>query len=259
MTDSSVGDNTRVWSAEVLRVTAFPRADALASSDWWKQVVGREAEMKTQAPGLEQYIGPLEGMTLLLRVVPNQQNRIDWVLSPDVKDSTGLALPILGDFAKSLDAFATAMGKWFKLPTCPSLKRVAFGGLLAQIVESDEAAYKAVSNYLHSVRLEPGISDFMYQVNRRRESKVVPGLKLNRLSTWIVAQVATVTEEIFVGPAGPVPARSTVSQSSHVCRLNLDINTAPEFSGEFARESVPALFSELTVLGIEIARDGDVP
>lgn len=73
-------DSKPSWSAEVLRVTAIPLAETLVSADWWTSVVGREAETKTHAQGLEQYIGALDGIVMLMRIVPGQQNRrIDWV------------------------------------------------------------------------------------------------------------------------------------------------------------------------------------
>ncbi len=43
------------------------------------------------------------------------------------------------------------------------------------------------------------------------------------------------------------------------CRLELDISTTQDFTGEIARAQIPQLFAELLTLGQEIAKKGDIP
>jgi hypothetical protein len=50
-----------------------------------------------------------------------------------------------------------------------------------------------------------------------------------------------------------------VGHKDFACRLELDINTVPDFQGELPRESFGQLLGELTELGQEIAQKGDIP
>jgi hypothetical protein len=45
----------------------------------------------------------------------------------------------------------------------------------------------------------------------------------------------------------------------HAVRLELDVNTVPEFPGPIPRPMRFAIFSELVKMGIEISMKGDVP
>lgn len=67
---------------------------------------------------------------------------------------------------------------------------------------------------------------------------------LNRLSKWAVVSGAYASQ---------------VGHKDFACRLELDINTVPDFQGELPRESFGQLLGELTELGQEIAQKGDIP
>jgi hypothetical protein len=45
----------------------------------------------------------------------------------------------------------------------------------------------------------------------------------------------------------------------YACRLELDINTVPEFPGDFSDPVVESVINELIDLGLEIAIEGDLP
>ncbi len=99
-----------------------------------------------------------------------------------------------------------------------------------------------------------GSSDLFYQINRPRPSATpIEGLRINRLTKWSVqiAQRLTVT----LGPDGVV-ARTIGEEQA--CRLELDINTAPTFSGMLPVEHLEQLLREMIDLGREIAQQGDV-
>ena len=109
-----------------------------------------------------------------------------------------------------------------------------------------------MNDLLPHVQLDPaGSSDFMYRINRRRQCKSgISSLAINRLSTWSVARIQDITMEAHRTVPGP---------SSYVCRLELDINTAPEFKSALRKSSLTKLTDELIRLANEIASEGDKP
>ena len=76
------------------------------------------------------------------------------------------------------------------------------------------------------------------------------GLELNRLATWSVASILEVRVEV----PNPESLESTVTRN--VCRLELDINTAPESKRRI--DDLAGMLAELVDLGNEIAAKGDL-
>jgi hypothetical protein len=110
-------------------------------------------------------------------------------------------------------------------------------------------AYRILARYLPAVGFEPEPNDFFFQVNRRRDSRTVPGLPLNRISAWSKLNAAIT-----------VPARTPFKWPNHCySALELDINTAPEIAKILPRDRLPELFLEMVRLGVEIAEHGDIP
>jgi len=148
------------------------------------------------------------------------------------------------------------VSQWFSLPSCPPLRRFAFGAVLFQFVEDREDGYRQISAYLPAVKLDAkGSSDFSYQINRPRDSRSgVPGLQVNRLCRWSVAQL--MHAQVSLSDAG---VQKTELGSHFACRLEMDINTSAEFRGELSPEQSKIVFGELLELGAEIAQQGDIP
>lgn len=94
------------------------------------------------------------------------------------------------------------------------------------------------------------VRDFIYQINRRRPSRVVENLIINRIAHWELAgwQVVSVG-----APDGQV---SSIEEVLAVV-LNTDINTDASF-GDFPGERASDLLAELASLDMEIAANGDV-
>jgi hypothetical protein len=53
--------------------------------------------------------------------------------------------------------------------------------------------------------------------------------------------------------------QGAVGPRHYACRLELDINTVPEFQGQFERERLAPIFQELVDFAVEISNHGDVP
>jgi hypothetical protein len=241
------------WLAETLRVTAFPDPQRELDPDrWWDAVFGEEPESVEIEPRkrLHRQSSPYENGEISLVTQPL---RIDWLLTSQTPSEIGL--PNLGRYLQSLDSFRNVIARWFGIEECPALKRLAFGAVLQYPVPTRGHGYRQLQPYLHDVRLDPdGSTDFQYRINRPRQLAAgIPGLRVNRLSTWSVTRFLPMTLEF-----GPTGIRSTEERQSFACRLQLDINTAPEYEGDIGPGLLPEILDQLVGLGREILENGDI-
>jgi len=243
------------WQTETLRLTLFYSSDIqVIEPTWWDDLQGGPPESRNLRPkaGGQRDIGPFEGGRLVLAVQPG---RIDWLFTVVVSPNDEGFLAI-GDFPACLEKFRELMLSWFGLKTCPSAKRLAFGVVLLQPVESRPLGYRQLSAYLPYVELDyEGSSDFLYQINRPvNSSSGVADLRVNRLSKWFVARPIQMKVEI-----GSPSITLSPSEEDFACRLELDVNTTPDFKAELTREQLPAVFQELINFGKQIVQEGDRP
>src|SRR5712691_4605478 len=213
------------WQVESVRVTAFPR-DVLSVEQlsWWDDVVGYAPETVVSRPKTGQYQahGDFEGRRLTLQVQPG---RIEWSVSPITKaEDEESGLPVIGPFPEVITSLSKVVVPW--LPQAPALRRLAVGGILLQPVADTRAGYALVQKYLPRARFDlEGASDFFYQINRPRPSTTgIQGLRINRFMRWSVQVARRMT--LTLGGGGAV-ARTLGEEAA--CRLELDINTAPDF------------------------------
>ncbi len=244
------------WMAESLRLTGFNLADhPISQAAKWADVTGREPETRLAKPaeGLHKEEGPLENHNLSFVIRPS---KFDWILR--AKQSKEDTSPWIGLFDESLKIFVPVMHKW--LNTCPPLRRVAFGAVLASPVENLRQAHKVLAGYIPSVQIDADTSrDFLYQINRRRESKAgIPQLQINRLSKW--SSPTWVTMHVAVTPDAAPHAVQQIGTPVELltAQLELDINTVQEYKNPLPSETLSALFDELVAMGKEIAEKGDI-
>ena len=217
------------WQVGMLRLTAFPSPAAeFSDQDWWTDVFGEPPESISSHPrtGEQHLEGPFGSGQIALDLQPM---RIEWRYMAMDEPSGYNAFPVLGPFLENLGSFQRLMNHWLELKNCPPTIRLAFGATLLLPVLSHEAGYELLSLYLPSVRLDPqGSSDFSYQINRRRKSTIgIPDLDINRLSKWSVIFRRQSLVSMDFKSIREFP-------ELYACRLDLDINTAPEFEGEIA-------------------------
>lgn len=242
------------WQVESTRFTVFVSPSAkISASDWWSSVVDAPPESHASRPreGFLQDTGAWGGGRLTLMVNPP---RIDWIYGVDI-GNIGPELdkfPALGEFQPEATRLVDLIHKW--LPNCPESTRIAWGTVLSFPVADRKAGYLALSNYLHALKIDAEDStDLIYQINRHRKSKVMQDLSLNRLSKWAVALIQPLT--IQISPAG---GALTQGSGLTACRLELDVNTAPEEQAPLPRNFLEPLLDELVALTKEIAERGDV-
>lgn len=245
----SIGD----LQAESFRLTAFLAPDEqVAEPTWWADLVGSPPETRTSKPGRGelQEAGPFGDATLVLSLQPG---RVDWYLTPRFEEDVPQEVRWAGRFADTAKVFGGLMARW--LENCPALIRLAFGAIGHQPVRDRVEAYTLLARYLPAIEMDIEHSeDFLYQINRPRESAIVTELKINRLSKWTAA--------LFVGlrldvSKAVIQQRLAGGQTS--CRMEFDISTDAARTKEFPRVQLPALFEELKNLALELATKGDVP
>lgn len=242
-----------VWLSEVFRLTAFFQGpDASDPSSWWKQVTGEEPTNKIVQPKnkLFQDEGPYAGGHLVLT---KQPGRIDWLFIPSFDNQLGMAdFRDLKPFDEKREIFEGIANRW--LEACPTFSRLAFGAILNMPVESGSKGYSELSNFLTSVDIDAeDSSDLIYQINRRRMSKIIPGLTINRLSKWSVAIV-----DVGYIPTGTPFEEGAIKETLSFARLELDINTFQGYKDILPREKYTSIFNELMDLAYEIKEKGDV-
>ena len=247
------------WQAEHARLTVFPMPEATTrSAEWWQTVTDRQPDETTMNPkkGSAVIQGALDPGQLILRLEPD---RIDWVLRPPERDIDDLAatreFPTLGPAMETVNAFSAIAEKWLARDDLPAIARIALGAVLIHPDADSQTAHLRLPDYV-PVRVDPGSSDFLYQINLPRVPSAtgLEGLRLNRLSKWSVAA--------FKGVVFRQTGTAVQAQAVHevfALRLELDINTAPDFAGPIPHARLIEIYRELVAAGRAIATNGVTP
>lgn len=228
----------------------FPSPSAkFDNQTWWRDLVGELPETKNTQPrtGEQVETGHYGDGNLVLNT---HAIRIDWRYRVDELAFETSRIPTLGNFQQAVDKFRDLMNRWLGMNDTPSFVRLAFGVDLIHPVDRSEEVYSVLKKYLpFDVDLK-NASDFLYQINRRRDANVdIPSLSINRLSKWSGLKMElTILQPIQQSPTKLFAAR-----------LELDINTADDFEDEIPPSKTEELFQELIALGEEISRQGDIP
>ncbi|MEW5988506.1 MAG: hypothetical protein AB1791_17900, partial [Chloroflexota bacterium] len=228
-----------LWQANTLRLTAFvPPGSGLRTQNWWMDLLGEPPDNESSQPKVQKLTqeGLFDQGKLHFELQPG---RIDWkyvAIEKEKENSTASSaevLPTIGPFQETLETFLQLMMRWFSFESCPTATRLAFGAILFLPVASRESGYRQLSTYLPFLDLDPQyVSDLVYQINRRRPSVSGPqGLYVNRLSKWSVGGFQN--QALVLGPEGVQLVTS--GSVYHACSLELDINTAQEFTGVLER------------------------
>lgn len=244
------------WQTELIRLTAFPSPSmSVANQNWWQDLMGETpTKQNKNLKTIEQLDeGPFKSGRLILSVSPL---RIDWVYRTQEShpDEFMAKLPILGSYEQVIKDFSEIIMPWFST-TNLDLSRLAFGCILLQEVDNHPNGYRLVSAYLPFDLNENNMSDFIYRINRKKQSELVSGLEINPLSTWSAIALKNLSFTL----SGSRLIQQDISNSLYAARLELDINTSPDFEMDLPSEKLGRLFQELISLGTEIAKEGDVP
>jgi hypothetical protein len=242
------------WVAQTLRVTLFPvEADwnIDASHEWWQTLFGDQPDCRSLSPKFKNldaegtYAG---GSTRLSAQLP----RVDWFFITPQSVPAEESRWGIGPFVRCIDEFVGPMIKWLEI--APLAARLALGVVAILPVADLRAGYHQLTPYLPCVKLNPDDSqNFFYQINRRRQSNVLPELTVNRLANWSVA--AFMNGQFILSPGS---ASVITAGQEFGCVLQLDINSDPEPTTSLKRDALPRLFHEFVELAHEIVAEGDI-
>ena len=240
------------WKVESLRITAFPvDISKVSAEEIWDTCIGTTPdEIRIQRGGIESRETELNnGRVFLIK----QIDRIDWRYH--AKQENGeelLTLPIIGSLESELNVMGEFTRTFFDSRAMFSTSRLAFGAVLLFPVGSVIDGYNVLRKLLPSLNLD-NVKDLNYQVNRPRESNVIKGVSINRLSRWNVTRLRIVA----AAPTVNVSLNSIVDEL-FACRLELDINTAAEQNESISSDSLLNVLDELISIGLELSERGDV-
>ena len=245
------------WLTEVLQLTAFAKTNPESPENWWESVVSGQPAQRIIRPFYSD-TGLFENglMQLNIQTQSLQLYRIDWLYTYNPQSPYDKNLYNIGSLDEAIKKFSSVIQKW--LAFAPPVNRLAFGAGLMHPVKGSSEGYKYISKYLNAVKLESDTSsDFIYQINRPRVSKVkdIKDLKINRISNWSVAMRKSF-EFTLSGQTLPMQPTEKLLQSA--CLLKIDINTNPEATEDLPNNKVNFIFDELVSLGVEISEKGDI-
>lgn len=250
MSETGFGD----WDVESLRVSIFHPVGSATSQQagLWQKATGDVPESISSRPQnrVTRATGRLGENNLLLTT---QDERIDWLIRPIVGPKQQSApVPTLREVASTPSFLQNAIR--CSLEAIPVVMRLAFALILVRQVPDSTEGLRQLSKYLPHVDLNSMEGrDFVYQVNRRRISKSVSHIQINRLARWSTEHIEGV--EIEMAPSEQPRLRPIEDVLTR--KLNLDINTAPR-TNAMANDKIPSLLDELMALASELAIEGDI-
>jgi hypothetical protein len=241
------------WQVQYLRLTAFLATplDPAAGAALWETATGMAPEVDDSRPreAARRQAGEFGGGLLEAVMTPA---RIDWVMAPKTEPNAPVPVSFTS-LEDGMKVFGEAGHQWMQIGS-PSISRLAVGaGLLAPMTDV-KTCYQKLGSILRSVRVDPDhSSDFFYQINWPQESRVVPGLMLNRLTKWNAVGIRRVNFHSNEAAFQTFPTDIT-----YYCRLECDHNTVEEHVEPFDTPDLQGLFRELCDLVLENARNGEV-
>jgi hypothetical protein len=250
---SDSDQNGTGWQAQVLRLTTFLSTplDPDVAATLWTRAINAKPEIDDNRPreGIRRQTGPFEDGQLETLVAPH---RVDWIMVPRVEQDA-IPQPYFASLESAMRIFVASGLQWQQIGS-PSVTRVAVGAVLLMPRADKLATYQKLKDMLKAVQVDPvHSSELFYQINWPRQSKVMPGLKLNRLTKWTPIVIRAHNFQL----SGEV-IQSIPGSAAHYCQLECDHNTSDEHVEPFSPTQVSELFQELCKLAVDNAHNGEV-
>ena len=245
-------DESTNWQVENLRITLFPENNAsISPSKLWDEIIAKDPDdVQIHSGRLNaRHVEFENGVIFLVK----QQEHIEWryMAKPDEKPDR-LKLPTIGSLDCEIDIFLEFSNRWLKSLNLLRANRLAFGAVLLLPAQSLDEGFENLQVFVPQMNLKK-VDDLEYRVNRRRKSKVIEDLEINRISQWNVARLER------VDPLDPAMfLDDSSSNKAFASRLELDINTVQR-GGDLQPNGFVDLFNELVDLGMELTMKGDIP
>jgi hypothetical protein len=241
------------WNAQLLRLTLFARPP-IDGAGLWRSVVGAEPEVDEHRPreGIRRQSGQIGEAVLEMGMAPN---RLDWVMGPAPAQSPMPGPNIhLGDPRAAIEQFDRLLVPW--LPQSGlSIMRIAFG-LVAVLPTPDRSnSYARLRELVPSVKYDPDRTrEVIYQVNRPIASKSMPGLELNRITTWSALRTGIGTIILSGGNL----ITTAVGDPQFFARCECDNNTPAERTDILETTQLEPIYLELRNLAIANLERGEL-
>lgn len=242
------------WNVNTLRFTLFPSQPYSINEESWKKIFGNPPDSYSHniKNNKRHYEGEFGNGVMNLDLTPMRVD-FNYVPKSSVPPSEMFDLS-LGPVEEVAQEFIFSMNKFLEIKDCPFAQRIAFAPSYFMPTETRMSGYKLLDKYLPKVEIDPeNSSDFLYQINRARESKVVNHLLINRLTKWRVVQYQSIIPQNMKGVHLELSTNKEYSLS-----LEMDINSQANYKQEFDLETQRKLFNEFIELSREILSSGDV-
>ena len=232
------------WGVDHLRLTAFPASEIPPHRvrEWWQDLVGREPSNVNEEPGKGFIQVQGESRESLIHIF-SDKSRLDIRMVFSKPGRPASSMPV---FDAAISSFHDLAARFLSRNDLPQINRLAFGAALLKSAPRLQDCGEIIKEHLpfsDDYDIEP--VDFLYQFNRRRLSRTITGMNVNRLIKWSIQQVELVTVLAQVR----VPVRTT---TSFAVRLELDINSALEHGNLLQRQRTRPLFEEFVGHAVQI-------
>ena len=261
-----------LWDVQLLRFTTFTKDQSMPESipGIWRNVFGNDAAVLNRNP-INFTCQEAKGSNNV--TLQWQPGRVDWILNyfepeprfepdssfePEISGNDNVIEPM-----ETLDVFRTRLDpileKWFEHAAINNVVRIALGFVFVHPVASLVDGYRNLSHFFPKFDFE-NATDFFYQINRRRTSKNVEGMQINRLSRWSVQSHQNVRLQIRAGMDGALQLANQVHTGtpSFANRLETDVNSIVIPDVTLSVSSQKKLIAELMDSTSEIADLGDI-
>jgi len=133
--------------------------------------------------------------------------------------------------------------------------RVAYALILNFQVQNEEEGLDLLAKLLTRVKLSAASRDLLYRVNIPLSSKSLPGVSLNRLATWCVAQIQILQVKSNLDAPGILLNLNPDKPFS--IRLEMDLSTDSTKQLSSSSAVIEKLLHELSDIAAEIALHGE--
>ena len=238
------------WQIESMRATVFTSdpLDSLTIQSWFTNISAGSSSRMNISPNSFQ--GAANFAAGLLRV-NSVSNRLDVILSPDLSQN----VQSIGSLSTARDLLTKFMLPLKDLGGSQQVDRVAYAIILNFQVQNEEEGLALLAKLLTRVELSPASRDLLYRVNIPVPSKSLPGISLNRLATWCVAQV----QILQVKPNSDAPGilLNLNPDKPFSIRLEMDLSTDSQKQLSSSSVVIEKLLHELSDIAAQIALHGE--
>lgn len=245
------------WQVQQLRVSLYSSSSiALTEEKHWMLLTGqREAENRLSIPGGRQYVGKFLDSIFNLAFYVQRCDILETEEGLAADPSRPQALPTFGAWDEALDKFLGAVRPFVAAFEFPVI-RLAFGAILLAPAASREDSYRMLGDLVQSITIDPiNMRELVYRVNWPRESSVIKGLELNRITTWNSIAYARGMMQVGSNEISVLTAENPLNAA----RLDMDFNTNQIRKEPFEPGTILPILEELVSLARDTAKTGEHP